>query len=116
MRRKAFTWLLIAFTCAWFGALVPAHDRGRIQLPGPGAAASHACCVGGEHKPGDPAPAKNSGNCAVCYFIATLDLPPTFELGIEPLGLLALANAPRPAVPVAASPLLSYHSRGPPRA
>lgn len=116
MPRKLFTWWLIAFTFAWFGMLVPAHDRGRIQLPGLPAAGEHSCCATAAHKKSDPAPVKNTGNCAVCYFIATLDLPPAFELGIEPLALAAIENAPQPAAVVPAGPSLTYRSRGPPQA
>ena len=103
MRSSALRWLVLLFTIAWFGVLVPVHNRGAIQLPG---SAAHACCkqssdaaaanVPACHKPksdGKPEPAKSGGgNCAVCYFVAGLDLPAPVMLDVPPLG---------PAEPVA---------------
>lgn len=97
MRRPALRWLVLLFTCAWFGVLLPVHNRGAIQLPGsPGP----TCCqrVTSPSKPchqtpgKDCPPGKPAGNCAVCYFVAGLDLPVPVMLDVPPLG---------PAEPVA---------------
>ena len=100
MRSAALRWIVLAFTCAWFGVLVPIHQRGSIQLPGGGT----SCCetkktetaqadVPACHrKPVAPAddhdapPAKPASNCAVCYFVAALDLPAPVLLTVPPLG------------------------------
>ncbi len=111
MHRPALRWLVLLFTCAWFGVLVPVHNRGQITLGGPRAAATATACCPGEAKarpavaachpvkpaaaetparanaadaPPDDAPA--AGDCAVCHFIAALDLPAPVLLDAPPLG------------------------------
>jgi hypothetical protein len=126
MRSRGLRWLVLAFTCLWFGVLLPVHQRGRITLPGAcaeAAAASlapqHACCptTGGEHKPADAPPAgPDSRACAVCYYIATLDLPPTMGLEIAPPRPLELRDATDPPALVAARTPLPYDPTGPPTA
>jgi hypothetical protein len=110
MRRPAVRWLVLLFTCAWFGVLVPVHRRGAIQLPG----ATPACCAhksvaadapasachdAGSRK--SQAPTKSgSGNCAVCFFVAGLDLPAPVMLDVPPLGMaepIARFDLPHPA-------------------
>jgi hypothetical protein len=115
MRLPVLRWLVLLFTCAWFGVLVPVHNRGAIQLPGSG---GHACCTkpaeavadasvpachrkaaAKPHCPTDQ-PSKGSGNCAVCYFVAGLDLPVPVMLDVPPLGLaepIATFDLPTPA-------------------
>jgi hypothetical protein len=115
MRLPALRWLVLVFTCAWFGVLVPVHQRGAIQLPG---SAAHACCMkpGGDAVAGaasvpachrkaatedkDAPAGKSSGNCAVCYFVAGLDLPAPVMLDVPPLGgaePIATFDLPAPA-------------------
>src|SRR4051794_6505637 len=94
MRSLTLRWLVLLFTVAWFGVLVPVHQRGAIQQPG--SAAPSCCthrlvagvsCPGGDSQKSD-APAKgSSGNCAVCYRVFGLDLPAPVMLDVPPLGL-----------------------------
>ena len=132
MDRRVTRILVLGFTCLWFGVLVPVHQRGAIRLPGPAAVAaagptSPTHCGRAEaglpcHRaPADPgsspdAPADGGGGCAVCHFIAGLDVPLPVTTGIEPLGLLAsLPTALAPAAP-ARHVALPYHGLDPPAA
>ncbi len=63
---RAFRIALLLIETLWFSVLVPGHTRGQIALPG---APAKTCC----EKPNHAMPVKS---CAMCYFIATLDVPP----------------------------------------
>lgn len=135
MDRRITRIFALGFACLWFGVLVPIHKRGRIQLPGPGfpradgATAQKAHCSAGPNArchvkqkapqgaaPGD-APADGAGGgCAVCHFIAALDLPAPIDLGIAPLGFLyALPSDVALAAP-ARHAALPFHGLDPPLA
>jgi hypothetical protein len=125
MRSRGLRWVVLAFTCLWFGVLLPVHQRGRITLPGAecaaasaltaAAAASHSCCPTPGHKSPD-APAPDSRACAVCYYIATLDLPPAMGLEIAPPRPLELRETADPPAIVAARAPRPYDPTGPPTA
>ena len=99
----------------WFGVVVPLHPRGIIKLGGScGDAGGRACCQAtkasghdSKQKPADP-------NCAICYFVATLDLPPAMGMDVPPLGLVAEAILPA----MQATPVIAWGDafleRGPP--
>ena len=113
MSSPLLRWSVLAFACLWFGMLLPVHQRGQIQLPGPGGsvacdragcgksaapvpachkkkACDHAAHPGasqGDTKGGEKKPAK-TGNCAVCHFIAGLHAPPPATIYVQYLGLL----------------------------
>lgn len=125
MPRRALHWLVLSFATLWFAVLVPVHNRGEIGLPGSAPAAQgqsgHACCPAPSapashdspcHAPASP----RGGACAVCAFIATLDSPPPLTWVESQLGLIGLAEAPRPEDLPAARVTLPFHSRAPPAA
>jgi hypothetical protein len=111
--------MVLGFTCLWFGVLLPVHQRGQIQLPGSAARVS-ACarCVRTDtpsHK-GEPArnTPKDRGNCAVCHFIAGLNVPPPVTVYVARLGLTNVMPVERPAVVPARHPALPFHGLDPP--
>ena len=136
MSSPLLRWSVLAFACLWFGMLVPVHQRGQIQLPGPAVAACDtgtcpqsnpvpAChtkksasqCDHKGHTTPDDAPAtpkRGGGGCAVCHFIAGLHAPPPAVVYEANLGLLES----RPAGDVPAIPLrhaaLPFHGLDPP--
>jgi hypothetical protein len=126
MPRRALHWLVLCFTVLWYGVLVPGHNRGQIVLPGGGGAAdsriAHRCCPADGTRPGqrnDPRHhdrERPTGPCAVCFFIAGIDLPPPVTVISARLGLAGVRDLPAPHEPLAARPLLPFHSRGPPQA
>jgi hypothetical protein len=109
---------MLAFTCVWFGMLVPVHQRGQIQLPGGrvAKAAEPRACHGKCGKTKQPAAPASRENCAVCHFILGLHAPPPVTIYVERLGLLES----RPAELIASIPLrhaaLPFHGLDPPSA
>jgi hypothetical protein len=78
--------LLLALLAAWFGVLLPVHVRGQIKVPGAAADAATSCCSA--DRPADDCsdfPA-GSNDCAVCHYLAGLDLPVVFTFDVRPLG------------------------------
>ena len=121
MQSRALRIAVLAWVGLWFGLIVPWHTRGAVQLPGNNAAgpAFTTCCA--PSKPANSnskdAPLNQGGpasNCAVCHFIATLDVAaPT--IFYEPfLGTAAIAATVRPIAPC--TPVLTRvpPERGPP--
>jgi hypothetical protein len=112
--------MVLGFACLWFGALVPVHQRGQIQLPGASASAvgaSHcsrpdAPCHKKDTKPGQ-AP-KDPGNCAVCHFILGLHAPPPVTAYEARLGLVELLSPERPIVAPLRHVALPFHGLDPP--
>ena len=131
--------LVLGFACLWFGVLAPVHERGRIPLPGAAGAgnalaargdtASHACCptgparLGPTEADGTAAPGAgqrecpaSTGSCAVCYFIATLDLPPPVTLVPEQGGAARPSSNDLPVARPSLPPQRLCRDRGPPLA
>ena len=141
MARRPVRWLVLWFAVAWFGVLVPVHNRGQIAVPGtepaafsgaachadhaaaaPAAQAAHSChsarpagCDRHDAPDQGPAP-KRGGSCAVCFFLAGLDAPPPVTTVEHLFGLVGEADFAEPASPVVAAPVLPFNSRGPPTA
>jgi len=116
IRAKSFKLLMLAFMALWLGVIVPVHTRGQIKLAGATPASEHKCCATSKQD----APAQDSPcgqdreACAVCYFIATLDLPPVVDLNLSPTGLVSLVDtAPEMIAPRVDRPL-PFHGRAPP--
>jgi hypothetical protein len=115
VRTRLFRIWLLALIAVWFGVVVPVHPRGAIQLGGPSHCAARTCCHPGgpighdsKPKPADPA------GCAICHFLATLDLAPAMGMDVPPLGLVDELIHPLPqAAPVMALADPSSE-RGPP--
>ena len=112
MSGKGSRIFLLALLAVWYGAVLPGHTRGVVQLPGSARAAEGGCC---DHEPSD-APAKPASNCAVCHYMAALSAPPPLEHGIA---LLKPADVLRDEIVVQPSSpqiILPYHGRAPPAA
>ena len=96
MDSRFLRWMVLGFTCLWFGVLVPVHQRGQIQLPGraptagtPPAHCSKMAAGSACHKqpaPQEDAPA-STGNCAVCHYILGIHTPPPVTTYVARLGL-----------------------------
>jgi len=116
LRARSFKLLLLAFMALWLGVIVPVHTRGQIKLAGAAPVEGHSCCAAGakESSPKDSIPCSDRQACAVCYFIATLDLPPVFELNVQPTGLVCLVELSPETIAPAIDLQLPIHERAPP--
>ena len=118
MSRRAINWSVAVFALAWFGVLVPVHNRGQIAPFGARTCADdHACCpdAHAERVPAKGAP--NPGRaCAVCFFIAGLHTPPPPTFVSHTFVLAGSTKVLPPARPDAAALDLHINSRGPPAA
>jgi hypothetical protein len=104
---------LLVLLTVWYAAVLPAHTRGVVQLPGTTDEASTGCCNHESSKKSD-APAKPATNCAVCHYMAALSAPPPLDHGIA---LLKPADVLRDVIvvqPTSARIILPYHGRAPP--
>ena len=134
MSSRRLRWLVLCFTCVWFGMLVPVHQRRAITLPGTasaavGEAASHCSRAGDPDSPchkrlreqqkdqsdGKRAPAR-TGSCAVCHFIVGLHAPPPVVSVEARLGLLESLPAEDRAVAPLRHAALPFHGLDPPTA
>jgi hypothetical protein len=116
MHSRAFRILLLAIVAVWYGAVLPGHQRGIVQLPG---ASTDACCQGNHSDhPGDPAeaPAGSPRTCAVCFYMGALLQAAPPVLDIAPLGLTDRQLDPIAPAPVTVPHLPTYLGRAPPRA
>jgi hypothetical protein len=110
---------MLTFTALWLGVIVPVHTRGVIRLAGaaPDAATdAHRCCAAPSKPAQDNSPpcSGDKQSCAICYFIATLDLPPADDLDLAPTGRVEPAIVVVDhATPSVDHPLL-IHGRAPP--
>lgn len=125
--------MVLGFACLWFGALVPVHQRGMIQLPGPrpsvaASEPSHCSRSGGVDAPCHKRPAAAAaadtndgrkappveGNCAVCHFILGLHTPPPATVYVACLGLLDEAPVEEHVVAPLRHAALPFHGLDPP--
>jgi hypothetical protein len=116
-RGKVFHFLMLAFMALWLGVIVPVHTRGQIKLAGATPSEKHACCSmpAKETPTRDPSPCgEDREGCAVCYFIATLDLPPVFVLNFVPTGLVSLVDLMPASIASSIGQPLPFHGRAPP--
>jgi len=119
--------LALIWVLAWFGVILPGHQRGAVRLPGssgtstdPTQAASNTdtrpcpLCVA---EPGDGESRRTpvrGGCCALCQFMATLTTPPVFAFDPPDSYLLDLLAAPEVAALRDVCALPTRRSRGPP--
>ena len=138
MTQRPVRWLVLCFAVAWFGVLVPVHNRGQIAMPGsPRHAAGHAChrdaaqsaspahachsapvhtdCRHG-HGSSAPEEGRDPESCAVCFFVAGLHTPPPVTTVEQFHGYAGTAPVAHPAAPESARLALPFHSRAPPAA
>jgi hypothetical protein len=124
MRCRALRIAMLCFVVLWFEILLPVHTRGQILLAG-SEGASHSCC--GKTSPiktdcnskdesrQQPSP-RGRQQCAICQFIATLDIPPAVMIDVPALTpAIACAELPRWSNPSLA-PRYTSPERGPPAA
>jgi len=104
---RTFRFIFAAFLAVWFGAIVPGHRRGIVQLP----EAHCEACANCPHDSKSPAPA---GHCAICYFALTLSNPPIVIPRLDRLNLIERV-APTCAMESASIDLaVAYFGRAPP--
>jgi len=116
MRHRALRIFLLLLATVWYGAILPGHERGIVQLPG--AQTHDGCCVGDKPvgRAGEPVPVRSPSNCAVCKFMGTLSAAPPPDLGIAPLGPTEVAPALTPTTLVSLRVIPTYLGRAPPAA
>lgn len=117
MRCRSLRIALLVVIAAWFGVVVPLHPRGIVRLAGACEAEGRACCrpVGTSTRE-DPSKSKHVpvDGCAVCQFVATLDLPPAIGIDVPPLGLIEQLNVPAPLEAPVIAWGDAHPERGPP--
>jgi hypothetical protein len=116
VRSRAFRICLLTLITVWFGVVVPLHPRGAIKLGGSACAGTSgkACCH--NRAPSDPDSKPNPSQCAICHFLAVLDLPPAIGFDVPALGLSDELEFPAPVAVTTAADLLPVSERGPPTA
>lgn len=107
---------LLLFLLLWFGVVIPLHPRGVIRLAGACSEGGRACCRQSKGPDHDRKPLNGSGDCAICYFVATLDLPPAITIDLPKLGLLEIIDAPAPLSAAVSDANDLIEARGPPMA
>jgi hypothetical protein len=75
---------LLGVMSVWLGAVVPGHPRGMIPLPGAAVSSGRAACCATKDNAGHHRTPPRS--CAVCQWMATLDVPPAPRWDLGPLG------------------------------
>jgi hypothetical protein len=117
VRNRAFRIFLLATIAVWFGVVVPLHPRGVIKLGGScaGVASGRSCCPPGKTTPQDSQPNKPfDPQCAVCHFIATMDVPPVMGLDVPAPGLVSVLPLPAPSDAPVIRFAVTRFERGPP--
>ena len=114
MHSRAFRILLLALVAVWYGAVLPGHQRGVVQMPGAGA---DPCCErDAQHESKDSSKAPAPRSCAVCFHMAALEQAAPPDLGIAPLGPTQRQPAAVPPAPVTVHVHATYLGRAPPLA
>jgi hypothetical protein len=118
MHSRVFRIFLLVLVSVWYGAVLPGHTRGVVQLPGVDRAAESCCAPGKAHRPGEPvnAPTKSPLTCAVCAYMGALLNAAPPELGIAPLGPTDERLAQHAPTPIRVRLVTTYLGRAPPLA
>lgn len=133
VRSKTARILALVWVLAWFGIILPGHQRGAVRLPGLGSDSAEAEANGatasstggkpcplcittpGEGEPGDERTVPvRGGCCAICQFMATLTTPPVFTFDPPDSYLLDLLAEREVAGLHDVCELPTRRSRGPP--
>jgi len=112
MRGRRLRIFLLGVMSVWLGAVVPAHPRGVIPLPGSAVPEGRAACCANKDDSGRHRTPPRS--CAVCQWMATLDVPPAqqWDLG-PPRGVIDEVIESKPS-PVGLAARYVLPTRGPP--
>ena len=116
MNHRGLRILVLLWACAWFGVIVPGHERGQIKLPGAGATQGcDSCCdAPASHPKSSKEKADPAANCAICFLTAQLQTPTTIDLTLPHVGLLGVL----PVLPLIALDGVRFiptvQGRGPP--
>jgi hypothetical protein len=116
VRGRAFRIFLLALITVWFGVVVPLHPRGAIRLGSSacGGSSAKGCCH--NDRPTDSPSKPKPAECAICHFLAALDLPPALSLDVPALGLVDELKLATPIRSTMVAYLLPVSERGPPTA
>lgn len=130
MRQRAIRILALVWVLAWFGVILPGHQRGVVRLPGLAGEATAETSDSTANRGTQPCPLCVSepstgdddsrsvpvrgGCCALCQFMATLSTPPVFAFDPPDMDLLDLLAAPEVEGLRDEADLDATRSRGPP--
>jgi hypothetical protein len=119
MLRRAARAAFILFQFVLLNVALPGHTRGVITLPGykPDRHEVASCCTGHASKSNSPEQApseRDRAHCAVCFFAATVCVPPVHDLRLTELGLADLLPVPPPVVADSIEFRPTYLGRAPP--
>src|SRR5260370_12650942 len=93
MSHRLFRVVLLLFAAAWFGVVVPGHRRGQILLPGAKSCCAAAMPLRGAAPSGPTRePLPNRAACAICHFMAMLDLPVSIQQDAPVLGFSHISD------------------------
>ena len=117
MRHWVTRVLVLAYALAWFGVVVPGHQRGVISF-GQNASADTSANVPPCHQkkqtPASPAnPKGESGVCAICMMAAMTSPPPAVD-HLSPLALRESLALAQPHSVLTSNVQLPSTERGPP--
>ena len=113
MHSRAFRIFLLALVALWYGAVLPGHQRGVVQMPG---AEADPCCERDGHDSKDSSKAPAPRSCAVCFYMAALEQAAPPDLGIAPLGPAERQPATVAPARVTVCVRATYPGRAPPLA
>jgi hypothetical protein len=114
VKSRALRISLLVLMAIWFGVVVPVHPRGMIRLGGSCTENLRACCRNSKGAGHESRPARGNSDCAICFFVATLDLPPAMEMDVPKLGLVEETAWPAPQVGPVQAWTDAVMERGPP--
>jgi len=117
VRRRPLHLAVLIFQALWLNVIVPGHTRGIVQLPGSNHCSTVNSCplCANEHPAGSKdAPANRSSNCAICFFAAHLNVPPTIDLSLTRLDFLHRLSAIIAEDRIARIVISPFDCRGPP--
>lgn len=90
--------ILALYVLVWFNAVVPAHTRGVVTMPGDNSeqkvAAGGGCCHADDSDSSSDKPTrKQQRNCAVCFVAATYTAATVLYVDLRPTGLFELIES-----------------------
>jgi hypothetical protein len=108
--------LVLVYAVAWFGIVIPGHQRGMITYPSSGdsiSAAQLPPCHQKKQAPDAPAAPSKSGPCVICMMAAMVVPPPAVDQ-VPQLSLRGPLEAARAEDAFAPNIPLPSSERGPP--